>query len=97
MRDRIASKLASALEIRHLEIVDESDRHRGHAGWREGGETHFQITVVSPAFAGQSRIERHRRVNAILGEELSGPVHALSIRALTPEEAAAQPRTGSRS
>ena len=84
----IESKLRATLAPDQLEIVDESDHHRGHAGWREGGQSHFRITIVSCAFAGQSRIERHRRVNAILADELSGPVHALSIRALTPDEAA---------
>ena len=83
----IESKLRATLAPDQLEVVDESDHHRGHAGWREGGESHFRITVISGAFVGQSRIERHRQINAILADELSGPVHALSIKALTPEEA----------
>jgi BolA protein len=83
----IERKLRAGLGPDHVEIVDESDRHHGHAGWREGGETHFRVTVVSAAFAGTSRIERHRMVNRILAGELAGPVHALSVRALTPDEA----------
>jgi len=83
----IERKLARALTPRRIDIVDESELHRGHAGWREGGETHFRITVVADAFAGLSRVERHREVNRILAEELAGPVHALSLTALTPAEA----------
>lgn len=83
----IEDKLRAGLEPRRLEIVDESEHHRGHAGWREGGETHFRVTVVADRFAGKSRIDRHRTVNALLAEELAGPVHALSLVALTPEEA----------
>jgi BolA protein len=83
----IEQKLARALAPRRIDIVDESELHRGHGGWREGGETHFRITVVADAFAGLSRVERHREVNRILADELAGPVHALSVTALTPAEA----------
>jgi BolA protein len=82
--EAIRRKLSEALAPERLEIVDDSDKHAGHAGHREGGETHFTITVVAPAFAGQSRIARQRQVNAILAEELAGPVHALSIKAMAP-------------
>ena len=82
--DRIEAKLRAAFDPVRLEVTDASERHRGHSGWREGGETHFDVTVVSTAFAGLSRLERQRRVNAVLAEELAGPVHALSIRAEAP-------------
>ena len=75
--DRIEAKLRAAFAPERLEVVDASERHRGHGGWREGGETHFDVVVVSSAFAGLSRVERQRRVNAVLTEELAGPVHAL--------------------
>jgi BolA protein len=81
---RIEAKLRAAFAPERLEVVDASERHRGHGGWREGGETHFDVAVVSAAFAGLSRLERQRRVNAVLAEELAGPVHALSIRAEAP-------------
>jgi BolA protein len=89
VRDGIEAKLRTALTPDRLEIVDESDRHRGHAGWRAGGETHFRIQVVSARFAGLGRLDRHRLVNAILADELAGPVHALAIQAIAPGEAGA--------
>jgi BolA protein len=85
--NRIEQKLKAAFELARLEIVDDSDRHKGHAGAREGGESHFTVTVVSETFRGMSRVERQRRINAALAEELAGPIHALSLKALTPEEA----------
>ena len=85
--ETIADKLRAGLEPTHLEILDESERHRGHAGWRDGGETHFRIIIVSERFAGLNRLARHRAVNVLLAAELAGPVHALSLRALTPDEA----------
>ena len=81
---RIEAKLREAFAPERLEVVDASERHRGHGGWREGGETHFDVVVVSSAFAGLSRVERQRRVNAALADELAGPVHALSIKAEAP-------------
>jgi BolA protein len=79
-------KLESAFHPARLEIVDESYLHAGHAGAREGGESHFRIEIVSDAFAGLSRIARHRKVHEALAEELNGGVHALAIVARTPEE-----------
>ncbi len=67
-------------------VIDESEQHHGHGGWREGGETHFRVNVVSAAFAGKSRVERHRIVNGLLAEELAGRVHALAISAKAPGE-----------
>ncbi len=84
----IRRRLEDAFAPQHLEIVDESERHRGHAGWREGGESHFSVLLVSAAFEGVSRIERQRRIHDLLGDLLAERVHALSVRALTPEEAA---------
>ncbi len=84
MRDRIIDKLTAELAPETLEVIDESDHHAGHAGWREGGETHFRVKIVAPAFAGLSRLQRHRRINEILADELSGGVHALAIEAMPP-------------
>ena len=84
--ETITAKLTAALQPERLEVVDESHKHRGHAGWREGGETHFHVTLVSQAFAGQSRLERQRAVYAVLAEELSDGVHALQITARAPGE-----------
>lgn len=83
---RIRSKLIEALAPSHLEVIDESARHAGHAGARPEGETHFRILVVSQGFAGQSRLDRHRSINKILEVELAERVHALAIRALAPDE-----------
>jgi BolA family transcriptional regulator, general stress-responsive regulator len=66
--------------------TDESHRHAGHAGARPEGESHFRVEVVAAAFVGESRIARQRRVYALLAEELAGPVHALALTTLTPEE-----------
>ena len=84
--DRIRTKLASALEPLRLEIIDDSHRHAGHAGAREGGESHFTVEVVSGAFEGMSRVARQRLVYDLLKDELGGPVHALALRTLTPGE-----------
>ena len=84
--DTIKLKLTDALKPSRLEIVDDSARHAGHAGATAGGESHFKVTVVSDAFDGKSRIERHMLVNEALAEELRGPVHMLQIKAMTPAE-----------
>ena len=77
--DEISKKLTEAFDPSLLEVVDESEGHRGHAGWREGGETHFKVIIRSEAFAGLSRIERHRAVHSALTGELVGRIHALSL------------------
>ncbi len=82
----IEQKLTQALAPQRLKIVDDSEKHRGHAGYREGGETHFRVEVVSQAFAGENRVARQRRVYDILSEELAGAVHALQLKTLTPDE-----------
>ena len=89
----IREKLTQALNPERLEVVDDSGRHAGHhheggIDGRPGGESHLNLLIVSAAFEGQGRVARQRTVNAVLAEELAGPVHALSIRALTPQEAA---------
>lgn len=89
VRETMERKLTQALAPQRLTIADESARHIGHAGHRPEGETHFRIEIVSAAFSGKSRIERHRMVNAILAEELAGRVHALQLATLAPGEAGA--------
>ena len=84
--DRLREKLERALSPQRLDIVDDSARHAGHRQGPPEGESHFNITVVSPAFAGLSRVDRQRRVYALLAEELAGPVHALQLTALAPGE-----------
>ncbi|MGP1275668.1 MAG: BolA family protein [Caulobacterales bacterium] len=86
VRRRIEDRLKAALAPAELDIIDDSASHAGHAGARPGGESHFTVEIVSEAFAGKSRIERHRLVNHALAEELAGPVHALVIRAKAPGE-----------
>lgn len=87
----IRRKLTDALSPTLLEIEDDSARHAGHhheggVDAKPGGESHFNLTVVSSVFEGQTRVTRQRAVNAALADELAGPVHALSIRAMTPAE-----------
>jgi len=83
----ITNKLREAFFPESLEVQDESHLHEGHAGHRPGGETHFRVYIVSQAFEGKSRIERHRMINATLSSELAGTVHALAIKAAAPGEA----------
>lgn len=82
----IETKLKNALAPERLAVIDESHRHAGHAGHHHDGESHFRIEIVSVAFAGKSRLERHRLVNSLLAEELAGRVHALSLTTLAPGE-----------
>lgn len=86
--DTIRQKLELALQPSQLTIEDQSHQHKGHAGHRPGGETHFRVTVVSAAFAGVSRVQRHRMVTGALVAEMNNPIHALALTTLTPEEAA---------
>lgn len=88
VRARIEEKLTNALAPVALKVVDESHQHAGHGGHRANGESHFRVDIVSAAFAGKGRVERHRLVNSLLAAELAGGVHALAISARTPEEAA---------
>jgi BolA family transcriptional regulator, general stress-responsive regulator len=88
--DSIRQKLTAAFSPQSLDVVDESHRHAGHAGATRDdgsqGETHFHVRLVTAAFAGVSRVERQRRVHAVLADELKGPVHALSLTLLAPPE-----------
>ena len=84
VKQRIEAKLQAAFRPVHLAVIDESAQHRGHAGYREGGETHFRVEIRSVQFVGQSRIDRSRAIHRVLAEELAGPVHALAISADIP-------------
>jgi BolA protein len=86
IKERIKAKLEAGLQPTRLEIEDESHRHAGHSGWREGGETHFRIDVASTRFAGMGRVERHRLVYALLAEEIAAGVHALALQTKAPGE-----------
>jgi BolA protein len=85
-KDVIAKKLTAAFAPESLRVLDESERHAGHAGHREGGESHFRVYIVAAAFQGKSRLECHRMINAALAAELAGGVHALAIHATAPTE-----------
>jgi len=80
----ITHKLTEAFSPQHLEVIDESHLHKGHAGHRPGGESHFRIKIVSDAFAGKPPVARHRMINDALRDELAGPIHALAIKADAP-------------
>lgn len=82
----ITEKLKTAFEPVSFELIDESENHRGHGGWREGGESHFRLRMTSASFAGQGRVQRQRAVNSVLAEELAGPVHALAMELSAPGE-----------
>jgi len=84
--DRIATILTRDFAPLRLEIVDDSAKHLHHAGAREGGQTHYSVTLVSAAFTGKTRVARHRLVNAALAEEFAGGLHALALVTRAPEE-----------
>lgn len=79
-------RLAEALSPTRIELIDDSEKHRGHGGYNPAGESHFSLLIESPLFAGKSRVERQRLVHAALGELVGERVHALSIRARAPGE-----------
>src|SRR5688572_14132922 len=81
MKNLITEKLTAAFAPQRLDVTDESHLHAGHAGHRPGGETHYRVHIVSQAFEGKSRVERHRMVNQTLSSELASTVHALAINA----------------
>ena len=82
----IKEKLERALSPDRLDIIDESHKHAGHAGARPGGESHFHVEIVSPAFEGLSQVERQRMVYAALADAMKGDIHALSLKTLSPGE-----------
>jgi BolA family transcriptional regulator, general stress-responsive regulator len=85
--ERIRAALLAAFPLAEVEVVDDSHRHAGHAGARPEGETHYAVRVVSPAFAGLSRVSRSRAAHAALTAEFGSGMHALSLRLQTPDEA----------
>ncbi|MEX5727017.1 BolA protein [Rhodovulum iodosum] len=80
MSEEIRTRLQQAFAPERLVVTDESERHRGHAGYREGGESHFRVEIAAPALAGQGRLARHRAVHAALGPEIMGRIHALALK-----------------
>ncbi len=85
----VASEMLARLKVlspSRIELVDQSEAHRGHGGYNPAGESHFSLAIESPAFAGKSRVERQRMVYAALGELMRERVHALTIRATAPGE-----------
>ena len=80
----IEAKLVAAFAPTELVGIDDSESHRGHAGYQDGGESHWQVKIRSTAFEGQSRIARHRAVHAALGKDLVGRIHALALDLDTP-------------
>jgi BolA protein len=87
MEDRIREKLLAGLEPVRLDVVNESEKHAGHRSSPGTGESHFRVLVVSPKFAGQTRVARHRMVNQLIADELAGGVHALALATYAPGEA----------
>lgn len=83
-RERIAATLRAALAPESLDVIDESHLHKGHAGHKPGGETHYRVRVTAEAFRGKNRIDIHRTINALLADELAAGVHALAIEAKAP-------------
>ena len=88
--DSIQKKLTDALVDAVIEVTDESHLHAGHAGAREGGESHFRVHIVSPSFEGLSRVARQRLVNDALRQEMANQIHALAMKTLTPQEASTE-------
>ncbi|PWK62088.1 BolA family protein [Roseicyclus mahoneyensis] len=77
--EKIEQRLQEAFQPRVLEVVDDSERHRGHGGYQDGGQSHFNVTIAADGFAGMSRIARHRAVHAALGRDLVAEIHALAL------------------
>ncbi|GAA5067754.1 BolA family transcriptional regulator [Roseibacterium beibuensis] len=78
--EKIRSRLQEAFAPRVLEVVDDSERHRGHAGYQEGGESHFRVRIESEKFDGLSRVAQHRAVHDALGKDLVSEIHALALK-----------------
>ena len=79
VKDEINNRLAAAFAPTRLDVVDDSEAHRGHGGYQEGGQSHFNVLIRADAFEGQSRVARHRAVHAALGAELISRIHALAL------------------
>lgn len=77
--ENIRARLTAAFAPRHLEVIDESESHRGHAGYREGGQSHFRVVIEADRLSGLSRVARHRAVHAALGKDLMNEIHALAL------------------
>jgi len=77
--EMITQKLVTAFQPEAIDVQDVSHQHAGHAGWREGGGTHFEVTMRAAVFAGKSRLQRHRLVNEVLADDLAGSIHALQL------------------
>lgn len=75
----IRTAIERAFAVEHLEVIDESEQHRGHAGYQEGGESHFRVRIRAPELAAMPRIARHRAVHAAIGPDLMGRIHALAL------------------
>ena len=84
IRETIIEKLSDKFAPDYLEVIDDSQKHRGHAGWREGGDTHFRVRIATRHFAGMNRLAQHRAVMDALDAELNGGVHALAIEVIAP-------------
>ena len=87
MKGRIESKLRETFSPMSLDVIDESEQHRGHGGWREGGETHFRVRMTAQSFDGQTRVARQRAVNSCLAQEFADGVHALAMEIRGPSDA----------
>lgn len=79
LADQMKGKLQLAFSVELIEIIDESENHRGHSGYQDGGESHFRIRMRAAEFASMTRLERHRAVHAALGTDLVGRIHALAL------------------
>ena len=77
--EMITQKLVAAFQPEAIDVQDVSHQHAGHAGWREGGGTHFEVTMRAAVFAGKSRLQRHKLVNEVLADDLAGSIHALQL------------------
>lgn len=75
----LRAALETAFQVQRLDIIDESEQHRGHAGYQEGGESHFRVRIAAPELAGMARLQRHRAVHAAIGPDLMGRIHALAL------------------
>ena len=80
VEEEIRRKLSEAFRPRSLEVFDESEQHRGHAGYQEGGQSHFRVAIAAEKFSDMSRLERHRAIHSALGADLIGRIHALALQ-----------------